>query len=75
MIVSIRKPVEGTKFYRVGQFSGPAPADKEKFRAHILTGDADEVSEDWKPTWGDASYALTPDGEIYTHKENWDSSD
>ena len=64
-----------TKYYRVGQFSGPSPADKEKFRAHIISGAADEVTEDFKPLWGDAVYALTKDGKIFTHKNNWDTSD
>lgn len=64
------------KYYRVGQFSGPAPADREAFVKHILSGNAHEVDEDYKPLWGDAVYAFDHSTHNYkTIRDNWDSSD
>ena len=65
----------GTYFYRVGQFTGPAPADEEEFREFIESGEAEEVSKEYRPFIGDAVYYRTPLGEIGTHVENWDTSD
>lgn len=65
----------GTRFYRVGQFTGPAPADKDKFRAFIESGQAEEVTQEYRPHIGDAVYYYTLQGEIGTHIENWDTSD
>lgn len=61
-----------TKYYRVGQFSGPRPA-ADDFKDRVL--ECDEVTEDYKPLWGDAVYAVASDGTIKEHKCNWDSSD
>jgi len=64
------------KHYRVGQFSGPAPANKEEFVKHILSGEAHEVQEDYQPGWGDAVYAFDHSTHKYeVVREKWDTSD
>ncbi len=72
---SNRITMPGTRFYRIGQFTGPAPANKKEFEVYIKSGKAHEVTEEFEPLWGDAVYALTNDEEIYMHKRNWDTSD
>jgi len=63
------------KYYRVGQFTDPAPADHERFTDFIKSGEADKVDKDYEPIWGDAVFALHPDGEITLHKQRYDTSD
>ena len=63
---------QATRYFQVGQFSGPSPA-ADDFPEKLL--ECEEVTEDFEPFWGGAVYALSPDGKIREHKCNWDSSD